>query len=437
MGPGGRAAPLASVPTVTTPDEDRDARGAPLGDLTVRAERMVAGGEALARRPDGRIVLVAGALPGETVAVDAPVRRAGADRATVVAVVEASANRIAPPCPRRTEGCGGCDWQHLAPAAQLPEKVGIVVDALRRTGRLGEPDVRLGASVPAEGYRTTVRLVGTDDGVAGYRRERSHDTVSAEGCLVAHPRLGEVIPQLRPAPGLEVTLRCSAATGEMVALWRDDRGHLDGVPPAVRVGTRAGFTEVVHHGPTARDDTGRTSLHVSAGSFFQSGPAAAALLVDAVATAAPELAEARHVVDLYGGVGLFAASVVPPTAAVTLVESNRSATGDAVRNLPDATVVRGDAGRWRPASGAPPVDVVVADPPRAGLGRAGTDAVVSAGAATVVLVSCDPVTAARDAALLREHGYVHDHVVVLDLFPGTHHVETVTRFTRARRTGRR
>ncbi|MEX2626719.1 MAG: hypothetical protein WD225_07525, partial [Ilumatobacteraceae bacterium] len=148
---------------------------------------------------------------------------------------------------------------------------------------------------------------------------------------------------------------------------------------------------------------------------------------------APELGEARHVADLFGGVGLFAAAVAPRGSAVTLVESNRSAVADAEHNVPGAVIVRRDVGRWRPAAAATPIDVVVADPPRAGLGRQGTDAVVASGAATVVLVSCDPVAAARDAALLGEQGYVHDHVSVLDLFPGTHHVETVTRFVRVLR----
>lgn len=377
-------------------------------------------------------MFVPGALPGETVAIGEPTRRAGVDRADVAEILTASDRRVTPPCPRRVEGCGGCDWQHLDVATQLPEKVEVVLDALRRTGRQGDPDVRTGAAVPFEGYRTTVRLVGTPDSRAGYRRERSHETVSADGCLVAHPLIAALIPVIRPSPGLEVTLRCSAATGELVAHWPDDRGRVEGLPPEVRTGPRARITEHVPHGATERDTVGVTVLGVSAASFFQSGPAAAGVLVDAVARAAPELGEARHVVDLFGGVGLFAAAVVPPGAAVTLVESSRGAVADAERNLPGATIARSDVGRWRPAAGARPIDVVVADPPRAGLGRRGTDAVVATGAAIVVLVSCDPVAAARDAALLGEHGYAHDHVSVCDLFPGTHHVETVTRFVRRR-----
>lgn len=400
----------------------------------MHAERFVAGGDALARHDDGRIVFVAGALPGERVAIGPSTRRAGVDRAPVATIVTPSPDRVDPPCPRRLEGCGGCDWQHLAAARHLSAKAEIVVDALRRTGRLEHADVRIGAAVPADGYRTTVRLVGATDGRAGYRRERSHDVVAAEGCLVAHPRLVEIIPHLRLTPGLELTLRCSAATGEVVARWRDDRGRVDGLPADARTGPRARLTEIVHHGPTARDTSEQTHLRVSAGSFFQSGPAGAGLLVDAVAAAAPELVDAAHVVDLYGGVGLFASSVVPSTAAVTVVEAARSASDDAAHNVPTATIVRTDAARWRPSrSGrraAVDIDVVVADPPRSGLERAGVDAVAELGAATLVLVSCDPVAAARDVELLGRHGYEFAHATVLDLFPGTHHVETVTRLVR-------
>lgn len=415
----------------------------------MRAERLVAGGDALARHGDGRIVFVVGALPGETVAIGEPTRRAGVERAAVAALVEPSPDRVEPPCPRRREGCGGCDWQHLAVAAQLPAKAGVVLDALGRIGRFRDPDVRIGGAVPAEGYRTTVRLVGGDDGRAGFRRERSHDVVWADGCLVAHPVIRQLIPSLRLSPGHEVTLRCSAATGDVVALWRPDGGRVQGLPDDVRSGPRAGITEVVHHGPAEATSSPtvvdsslheaplhetplhETSLHVSAGSFFQSGPAAAGLLVDAVTAAGgAELAGARHVADLYGGVGLFAASVVPPAAAVTIVESGRTAVADAARNVPRATVVRSDVGRWRPATGSVPVDLVVADPPRTGLGVRGVATVAATGAATVVLVSCDPVAGARDAKLLGAHGYDLDHVTVVDLFPGTHHVESVARLTR-------
>jgi 23S rRNA (uracil1939-C5)-methyltransferase len=177
-------------------------------------------------------------------------------------------------------------------------------------------------------------------------------------------------------------------------------------------------------------------LRVSAGSFFQSGAQAAELLVTAVATAAPELSTARHAVDAYGGVGLFAATAMSAAEQVTVIESAKSACLDAEHNLAgrDARVVRAEVTGWTPPTGegpSRPVDVIVADPARPGLGKPGVTALAAAGAPVLVLVSCDPVSLARDVTLLDAAGYRPERVEVLDLFPNTHHVETVTRFTSA------
>lgn len=392
----------------------------------LRPERFVAGGEALARADDGRVVFVRGAVPGDEVDVE-PVEDSGDwSRVVVTRVVRPSPDRVEPPCPQRREGCGGCDWQHVAVPAQLPAKAAIVRDALRRTARLPDAEVRIGGSVPVEGYRTTIRIVGDRDGRPAYRRERSNDTVATAGCRIAHPVLRDLVDRITVTPGLEVTLRTSVATGGATAWWDAAGGTVDGLPDHVGTGPGAALDETV----------AGHRFRVSAPSFFQSGPAAADLLVDAVGRAAPELATARSVVDLYAGVGLFAATVAPRAARLVTVESNRSAVADCGHNLAGraAAVVAGEVGRWRPATGGitpdAPADVVIADPARTGLGRPGVATVVACGAPVVVLVSCDPVAAARDTGLLAGHGYTHDGTEVLDLFPHTHHVETVTRFVR-------
>ncbi|MFP5488343.1 MAG: class I SAM-dependent RNA methyltransferase, partial [Acidimicrobiia bacterium] len=334
-------------------------------------------------------------------------------------LVTAGPDRVDLPCQHRLEGCGGCDWQHLAVPSQLAAKAEIVRDAMRRTGRLPHAEIHLGRSVPAQGYRTTIRLVGDADGRAAYRQERSHDTVPASGCLVAHPNLLPVIDTVAISPGTEVTLRTSVATGAVAARWDAATGTVDGLPSSVEVGAQAVLHEVV----------AGHRLQVSAGSFFQSGPAAAELLVDAVRRAAPELEGAERVVDLYAGVGLFVVAAAPDAGHVVTVETSRSAVADCHANLAgrSARVEQGQVGRWRPDRGMA-VDVVIADPARSGLGKPGTATIVAAAAPVAVLVSCDPVALARDTALLVRQGYRHDGTEVLDLFPHTHHVECVTRF---------
>lgn len=389
--------------------------------LHLRPERFVAGGEALAHDPEGRIVFVRGGVPGDEVAATTVEDKGDWSRALVTDVVVPGPDRVVPPCPRRREGCGGCDWQHLAVPAQLPAKLEIVRDALRRTAHLPDADVRLGASVPPHGYRTTIRVVGGADHRASYRQERSHDTVPAAGCLVAHPSLLPLLDAITITPELEVTLRTSVATGELTARWDRARGTVDGLPQAVATGADA----VLH------EHVAGHRFRVSAGSFFQSGPAAAEALVAAARRLAPELDTAARVVDLYAGVGLFAVAAAPHAAHVVTVETSRAAVADCRANLAGraARIEVGQAGRWRPDRDMD-VDVVVADPARSGLGKPGAGAIAATSAGVVVLVSCDPVAMARDAFLLGRQGYRHDVTEVLDLFPHTHHVECVTRFVR-------
>ena len=390
--------------------------------IEVAPERFIAGGEALGHGPDGRVVFVRGGLPGDTVRVAIVEQKGEWSRGVVTDVVAPAPERVDPPCVRRREGCGGCDWQHLAVPAQLPAKLEIVRDALRRTGKLAEPDLRLGSAVDADGYRTTIRVVGGRHGDASFRQDRSHDTVEAGGCIIAHPDLMPVIERIRLTPDLEVSLRVSVATGQITARWDRRRGDVEHLTKAVYAGPNAHLTERV-----AGHD-----FRVSAGSFFQSGPRAAELLVDAVRRAAPELADASTVLDAYAGVGLFAVAAAPPDAKVITVETSKAAVADARVNLHgrDARIEQGEVSTWRPEHGLS-IDVAIADPARSGLGRPGVGAMVAAAAPVLVLVSCDPVALARDAELLGRHGYVHDGTEVLDLFPHTHHVECVTRFVRA------
>lgn len=387
----------------------------------LRPERFVAGGEALAHDADGRIVFVRGGVPGDEVEAETIDDKGDWSRAVVSHVLTPGPDRVAVPCPRRREGCGGCDWQHLAVSAQLPAKAEIVRDALRRTARLPDADVTIGRAVPAEGYRTTIRPVGDDHGRAAFREDRSHDTVSAGGCLVAHPNLLPLIDRIEIPTGVEVTLRTSVVTGEITARWDRRKGEVGGLGADVAAGPRAALVEeVAGH-----------RFRVSAASFFQSGPAAAGLLVDAVRRTAPELVGADRVLDAYAGVGLFAVAAAAQARHVIAVETSRSAVDDCRANLADrsARVEQGQVGRWRPDHRMS-IDVVVADPARSGLGRPGVATVVATDAPVLALVSCDPVAMARDAGLLARHGYRHEGTEVLDLFPYTHHVECVTRFVR-------
>jgi 23S rRNA (uracil1939-C5)-methyltransferase len=390
--------------------------------VTLRPDRFAAGGEAIARDDGGRVVFVRGALPGEVVEAEITVEKKDWARALTITVEEASPDRVTPPCPSRRAGCGGCGWQHLTVEAQRRARVDIVTESLRRMGGVVEPVVELGGGVSPEGYRTTVRVAATVDGTAGYRAESSHDVVAAPLCLVAHPTLAALLPTLDLDPDVEPTLRVSVATGHLAARWDEVAGNVRGLPESVRLGPAA----------TLFEDVAGHRLRVSMGSFFQSGPQAAELLVDTVRRAAPELSSADLVVDAYAGIGMFAVCLTDPLTRVIAVETSKSAVGDAQFNLRDrkAEVIKGEVGGWRMGTNEP-VDVVIADPARSGLGKPGAAALTRVGTPVLVLVSCDPASLGRDAKLLANAGYHHERSEVVDTFPHTTHVEVVSRFTRS------
>jgi 23S rRNA (uracil1939-C5)-methyltransferase len=393
----------------------------------VRAERLVAGGAALSRRSDGKIVLVDGALPGELVEVTIS-RRHGADRGTVGRVVEPSPDRIVAKCPHVADGCGGCDLPTLGHAAQLDAKVELVTDSLRRLGRWRAPIVHPGPALDPWGFRTTLRLAVTD-GRPGLRRSASNEVVALDHCLVAHPRLDELIVEGRFPEATEVTLRVGAATGERLALV-DPRREGAVLPDDVRV---VGVDEdATGTGGWIHDDVVGRRWRISAGSFFQTRTDGAAALVDVVRAMSADVLDRDRgtLVDAYSGVGLFAGALLDGRTGWNAVtaESDRSSVADARANLADldVRVIATTVEKLR----APRADLVVADPSRAGLGRDAAKVLASTGAERIVLVSCDPAAAGRDLGLLRDLGYQSIEAVVVDLFPHTHHTEVATRFDR-------
>lgn len=393
-----------------------------MDDVTVEVTRIVAGGDGMARDDTGRVVFVAGALPGEAARVEVHHQRRDFAKATAVEVLRPSPLRVEPPCRFVAAGCGGCDWQHITPAGQRALKADIVRDALRRQARV-EIEVGVGPDLPATGYRTTVRGAAAG-GRFGFRHRGSHDLVPVSPCLVAHPLLDELITVGRFPDG-EVILRVGAGTGERLAIV--ERADGVEVPEGVRVVTKAeltGGTRAWYHEEVA----GRL-WRISARSFFQARPDGAEALATAVAEAVEgALQPDAHLVDLYGGVGLFAGALAP-VGHITLVESGASAVADARVNLTDrdVRVLKSDVVRWRPAR----ADVVVADPPRTGLAAAGVSAIVATHAPRLALVSCDAAALGRDTKLLGEAGYQLRSATLIDLFPHTSHVEVVARFDQA------
>ncbi len=409
-------------------------------DVTI--DRLVAGGDGLGRLSDGRVVFVPGTIAGERIAVEIVRNKKDLAHGRLISVLSASADRVEPPCPRVAAGCGGCDWQHLSTSAQQRAKVVVAQEALTRTGRLPEIAARLrfGGTVDTAGsggahWRTTVRAAVNRSGRAGFYTAGTHDVCACGPCMVAHPVIADVLERGAFSGNDEIVLRVSVSAQQLVVSAQDPRAvRLPTMPAgwsAVLVQTPAGTsTAKGGHGVITEVVDGQT-LRVSIGSFFQSGPIAAQLLVDTVRDMLSRFETPDAFLDLYGGVGLFAATIGRAAKTVVVVESASSSADDAMYNLPEPVIVHKSlVEEWEPprAVRRSRRTHVVADPARAGLGKDGVAVIVGCQPEAIVLVSCDAAAGARDARLLVDAGYSIADVCVLDLFPNTSHIEMVTLF---------
>ena len=403
--------------------------------LVVRVERVAHGGHVVGRS-DGQVVFVRHGLPGELVEVE--VTSAGPKgrflRADVVRVVEASADRVEPPC-AHAGTCGGCDWQHASLPAQRRLKAEVVVEQLERLGGVTEIDgVPLAGAVTVSpvdgdldglGWRTRVRFAATDDGRLGFRRHRSHEVEVVDVCPLASAGVDAVGATRRRWPG--------AVEVEVVAGSGGDRAVVVDPSSAARSGSSLP-KDVAIVGVRGRtwvsERAAGRDWRVQAHGFWQVHPGAAEALVATVREMlAPRPGE--RVLDLFAGVGLFAGCFgedVGVTGAVDAVESSVAACKDARRNLHDLPQVRihnAPVQQWLATSAPERVDLVVLDPPRSGAGRDVIGAVLGLGARAVAYVACDPAALGRDIGFARARGWRPAAVRGLDLFPMTQHVETV------------
>lgn len=390
-------------------------------ELTVGA--VAPGGHCVAR-VDGQVVFVRHALPGERVVAEVIEVHRGFVRADAVTVLEAVPERVEPPCPYARPGrCGGCDLQHVEPAAQLDWKTAVIREQLTRLAGLTDVEIdRLGVRVDPLpggplGWRSRVRYAVDAAGRAGLLKHRSHEVVPVDRCLIAHPAIRE-LPVLAASgarwPDADAVETIASTGGDVTVATL-----AKGVPTVVQ------GPAVVHEVAAGRDWT------LPASGFWQVHPAAADTLVPAVL----ELLEPRageSAWDLYGGSGLFAAALagrVGPTGRVTLVEVAEQGVAAARENLRDLDRVEVVAARVETALTrrriTGPVDVVVLDPPRSGAGSRVVRDLVAAGPRAVAYVACDPAAFARDVRTFNELGWRLAELRGFDLFPMTQHVELV------------
>lgn len=422
--------------------------------MKLRIEKPIYGGSGLGHA-DGKAIFVPLTLPGEEVEAQIVSDKGGFATAELQAVLEPSPGRIAPPCPYFGQ-CGGCHYQHATYSAQVEMKLAILRESLERAHLREIPDITPVTAEPL-GYRNRIRLhVQKNPFSLSYKLRNSREDLPIESCLIAAPILQRAIHVLNregagvqmPASVTEVELFTdSAEKSLLLSLWTDcPAGVAKQFCEKTALSLRPILPELAGIGIFATEKgrgtnrllahTGEASLpyavathtyKVSIGSFFQVNR----FLIDPLVQLVTAEEGGREVWDLYAGVGLFSLPLVALFSMVTAVESSPAAVGDLRKNLRGTRhrVVASDTVaflRRAVTQRQPSPDLVVVDPPRAGLGRDVTTALGKIRPRKVTYVSCDPSTLSRDLSALVESGYRLRKIHLLDLFPQTFHLESVT-----------
>jgi 23S rRNA (uracil1939-C5)-methyltransferase len=389
---------------------------------TITIEKLVYGGQGLGRL-NGRVALAPFVLPGETARVRVEARKPGLLEAGLEEVVTPAPGRTEPPCPFFYR-CGGCQYQHAAYELQLEQKREIVRDVLARVGKLQAPAEIGIVSGPAWHYRnrTQFHIAG---GEIGYFAHGSHRLVPVDRCPISSLKINGALAALT---GMIRDPRFPRFVRSIELFTNESEMQLNVVETERPVARRffdwcaeriPGFTAGALEYPVGGD-----LFRVRHRSFFQVNR----FLTGQMVGAALAGAEGETALDLYAGVGLFSLPLARRFRSVTAVESSASAAGDLEFNAARASVaidVRRQSAEDFLESLAETPDFVLADPPRAGLGKRVVKELLRLRPRRLAIVACDPATLARDLGALVSGGYAIDRLTMIDLFPQTYHIEIV------------
>jgi 23S rRNA (uracil1939-C5)-methyltransferase len=426
---------------------------------TVELRDLAHGGAGVGRAVDSdesRVWFVEGALPGERVRTSLDAEHKRWLRGHVLEVLTPAPERVAPPCPI-ADRCGGCDWQHVDPAAQARFKAQIVAGQLRRIPGVGNRELPVVASPKALDYRRRARVhyrrdEASEGGLAlGFFGHRSHDIVDNRRCIVLDPPLDWAIQQMRrftahlPEQGTVHGL----SNGSEVVLGLPGVRHSPELEAAIRelIDSSPVLVGVQLRGGRERVGVGRTWLELDGDgptppvvqgpfTFSQAQSEQNAALVEHVVAMAR--AADRRVLELHAGVGNFTRALARSAKRVWTVDGDREAVANLQRTVErwglSVNVKRGQAEvvLAKLAAGGRHYDIVVCDPPRSGLGEQASRDLLEVARERIVYVSCDPATLARDLAILlaKDSPLQLVDLRVFDMMPMTAEVEVVATLAR-------
>jgi 23S rRNA (uracil1939-C5)-methyltransferase len=377
---------------------------------TLTIEKLVYGGDGLARL-DGKVVFTPYVLPDETVQADIDRVKNDLWRGRLVAVTSPVADRVTPECPY-FQRCGGCNYQHAGYAFQVDQKRSILREVLRRVGKIEfEGEIETVAGEPWQ-YRNRAQL-HIENGAIGYFEHGSHTLCAIDHCPIVSPALNAAIAKLNvelPA------FRWFTGTVELFTNETDIQVNvLDRVPPLIR----PLFESLGSSGSIEYD-----GFRIGRNSFFQVNR----FLIDRLLDCTVGEASGDSALDLYAGVGLFSARLARQFTKVTAVESSRGAFRDLEHNVPSVAAENKTTEEYLAGLEHKP-DLILLDPPRAGLGKHVVRELARIRAPHLTIVSCDPATLARDLRGLLASGYRIEKITLIDLFPQTFHLEAIVHLT--------
>jgi len=393
----------------------------------VKIEKLVYGGNGLARL-NGQVVLTPFVLPGERATVETAAQKPGLVRSKLIELHEASIERVAPRCPYFGR-CGGCHYQHAAYEAQLGFKRAILAETLRRVGKIEAPEeIRMVAADPWH-YRNRAQFHIQGNEI-GYLEARSNRLCGIEQCPISSPRINQLVTALREMSRDARWPRFVHAVEVFTNETQVQLNVLESERPVARRFFDWCAEAIPGFVPGALDYAAAGGTYrVSGGSFFQVNR----FLIDQMAEKALDRAAGESALDLFAGVGLFSLPLAKRFAKVTAVESGAGALRDLRFNAERAavtieahqTTVDAFLGNLTTAP-----DFILADPPRAGLGKIAVREFLRIKPPLITIVACDPATLARDLAALLAGGYKLDQLTMVDLFPQTYHIEAIARLIR-------
>lgn len=403
--------------------------------MKIKIEKLVYGGSGLGRLDNGKVVLVPHTIDGENITICDIQEQNKASIGVIESITERSYYRVEPPCPYFYH-CGGCQYMHIAYAHQLAIKKSILCSQLERLGGISKLDISDTIPSPDHlAYRNHVQFHIDKDGRPGFQRARSHEIIPIEKCLLLEDTLNDLLHTivLDPSSGItRMSIRDDAIGTPVLALSGETVN-----PPSFEIDFPL---NVVYRGPAGemrlsgeafnQFDIGGKTFQVSSASFFQTNRKVAERLIELLLEHIPR--EINTILDCYCGVGLFSAFLAERTRRLIGIETSETACSDFAVNLDchdHVELYQGSAEDILPHLEIK-ADLVVVDPPRAGIAPAAMKAIIGMRPTRIAYISCDPSTLARDLKILTSAGFNIVTIIPLDMFPQTYHIETFVLLTR-------